>query len=491
MRHFALILSAVVVLMAPASALASSEGPAVRVALSMSPSQKGSVLRAVLMNRTDAVVSGSVELMLPDGISLRRGPARFEAALASKGVEVHTFDLVASRGIETSAVELRFIPSANQEGYSRGRLFVSGGADRLTGMTTEQAIEAESLGTDETGHRLFAASRLPRSLDAPVPNPAGDAAVKGRLTWYGHSGALVPGAHVKVELVPPGGGAAVATGLTERDGSFQVSAGDGEGAVKARFTLGNDRWLLKKGRKAYSWESPELTLVEASVIDAGEIVLPKGLPSSEAAWIHGTLSLALQAFSDREIDISWWNQVGINWPARGDYYSWGEVNLTEPYQWDVIGHEFGHAVFHIGSNSRSSGGQHKIDECYAKTLAWSEGFATFFAAVCHLDRNDPDAKFQFLVPRRAPIRLENVPADVCESEKNEWRVGSALWDLYDLHGDGTDSVAYDFDRIWKWMRDGNRMASLSDYWAVVRQDLPAAEREAALQALEQSRVDLQ
>ncbi|MBI2942601.1 MAG: hypothetical protein HYY25_00220 [Candidatus Wallbacteria bacterium] len=440
------------------------------------------------MNTSAQPVQGSLELQLPAGLALTGGSVRVVVALQANQSRTERYLLQGTpRGRQ--AAQLIYRPSDNPDGFSRGRIFLFEREGRIEGLTTAQAIEADS----GSSKNLFRAARLPGVLDGPVPTPDGSSAIKGRLAWYDAAGALAAGRYVTVELVPAGGGNPVAKGATDLDGNFQLTLPDASAERKAflpRFTLGNERWVVKTSDKPYVWEAPEVTAVAGSVVDAGDLVLPKGLPSSEAAWIHGTVSKALDAFASRNIDIGWWKQIGIEWPSGGDYYSWGEVNLTEPHQWDVIGHEFGHAIFFTGTSSQAGGGQHKIDECYTSSLAFSEGWATFFGGVCHLDRADTDAKFQFLVPRRAPIRIENVPADVCMTEKNEWRVSAALWDLYDSNADGADGVAYDFDRIWGWMRKGNRMGSLTNFWSVIRKDLTADELAAVRTSMQQSGVVL-
>ncbi|NDD90648.1 hypothetical protein EBZ37_00965, partial [bacterium] len=103
--------------------------------------------------------------------------------------------------------------------------------------------------------------------------------------------------------------------------------------------------------------------------------------------------------------------------------------------------------------------QHKIDECYSPTLAFSEGWASYFSAFVSVASDDPDAKFEFMVPRRAPIRFETIPADVCAGEENEWRVTGFFWDLFDKNSDG-ESVEQGFASLWAPL-EGSRVSSSS------------------------------
>jgi hypothetical protein len=65
-----------------------------------------------------------------------------------------------------------------------------------------------------------------------------------------------------------------------------------------------------------------------------------------------------------------------------------------------------------------------------------------------------------MVPRRAPLRIEAIPADVCRGERNEWRVTTFFWDLIDLHDDGENSTRA-FADTWNALK-GTRVGSASE-----------------------------
>jgi hypothetical protein len=169
--------------------------------------------------------------------------------------------------------------------------------------------------------------------------------------------------------------------------------------------------------------------------------------AGEAMSIYETLSRAeVRLHNALQKDI-WGRQLKVVWPSNGDYYNFNQLHITVGYQWDVVGHELGHAIYDLGKLGAWGGGQHKIDECYSEGMALSEGWATFFAGWLYIDLADNDAKFEYLVPRRAPIQIEHVPQDVCNAPTNEWRVASFLWDLIDLNDDG-ESVDAIFAITW-------------------------------------------
>lgn len=151
----------------------------------------------------------------------------------------------------------------------------------------------------------------------------------------------------------------------------------------------------------------------------------------------------------------WKKKILIKWPGRGDYYSYNTVNVTKGYRWDVVGHELGHAIYDQANIGAFGGGQHFIDQCYSKALALSEGWASLFSAWLKVSLTDSDAKFEYMVQRRAPLRFETIPSDVCASQKNEWRVTGFLWDLIDLNQDLDDKSEMNFIKFWKYSENKN------------------------------------
>lgn len=366
---------------------------------------------------------------------------------------------------------------------------LSGGGRLTDGLMDSLQREAVGrLGRDW----LFRTQIISPMTGRSVRPKAGAVVVSGVLSYPDFDGKLIPAANVTVHLEGKGflgGSRDVAAVVTDARGRWSAElpaemAGKG---VSVSYELGNRYWTINK----YRWAGPAIDSLEA-VNDTGERSLDAQAANGKAALIHQIWNRALAAFEREDIPLDWWSKrIGTNWPANGDYFSWGTVNLTEAHQWDVNGHEIGHAIFFSGFNSEGGGGPHKIDECYTGGLAWSEGFASFFSAVISIRRDDPDAKFEYMVPRRKPIRMENVPADVCEGYTNEWRVGAALWDLYDTHADGTDRVALPFKTIWGALVKTNaqgRMRDVRDAYRLIAEAAPASERPALAAAFAQAGV---
>jgi hypothetical protein len=291
--------------------------------------------------------------------------------------------------------------------------------------------------------------------------PSRSATATGKLHALDPKGAEMPLAQVTYEVK---GGQAKLTG---DDGSFEVPAD----AKQVTFRLANNHWALTGKDGGYAW-----TLDVSGAGDLGTVMPAKGTANAQAAWIHLTFTKAENQLQGYGVGLDWWkNSIKTIWPGDADYYSWGTLNLTGAHQWDVNGHELGHALSDQAFNMRFGGGQHYIDRCYDPTIAWSEGVASFISAIISIDPADTDAKFEFMVPRRAPLRYENVPTDVCEGQTNEWRVGAACWDLFDKHDDGDDKVALPLPTIWKAWSKGNgakAIGSLNDAYLLVAKAAP-------------------
>ncbi len=178
-----------------------------------------------------------------------------------------------------------------------------------------------------------------------------------------------------------------------------------------------------------------------------KVIFKEDSDGGQALGIWQIASRAKQMLK-QSVGLGFWNSsLDFIWPEQADYYNFGQVHISRGDHWDVVGHEMGHGIYDLGKMGQFGGGEHKIDECYSETLALSEGWASYFSAWVSVSLDDADAKFEYMVPRRAPLRFEAIPADVCVGPSNEWRVTGFFWDLIDLHADGETSTEA-FARVW-------------------------------------------
>ncbi len=351
----------------------------------------------------------------------------------------------------------------------------------------------------EKGARLTFATRTTGGGAVATPEERDSVPVSGQLSGTNLAGAQVGIANATVELRGKGG-QVVGTGITGPDGTWNLNLDVKYQriALGVRYLLANKLWKVGD----YDWQGPEFTA--GAGVDVGQSVIDGNSVNGQAALIHEIFNRYITFFTAQGVDLGFWNSaIDVVWPGGGDYYSWGTVNLTEAKQWDVNGHEIGHAISDIGINMRFGGGQHYIDRCYDETLAWSEGVATFLGLSVSKPADDPDARFEFMVKRRAPLRYENVPGEkdsehpdappVCSGPSNEWRAGAAMWDLYDTHGDGFDTVAVPFATMWNAMAKGNgkpAITSVKHAYKLIREQVDQETGAKFPAAAKQNTIDL-
>ncbi|OFZ52775.1 MAG: hypothetical protein A2428_04940 [Bdellovibrionales bacterium RIFOXYC1_FULL_54_43] len=247
---------------------------------------------------------------------------------------------------------------------------------------------------------------------------------------------------------------------TDSDGSTTASCAPGA-LVRGLSTLKNDRFSIKNGRDVYRIS------FEASCGSAVELEFR---PDGNGGQALGIWRIARRSQQKLEatVGLAFWRfPIQFVWPDEQNYYGMGSVHIVRGDHWDIVGHELGHAIYQQAGIGAFGGGSHKIDECYSPQLALSEGWASYFSAWLSNDLADPDAKFEFMVPRRAPIRFENIPEDVCKGPNNEWRVLGFFWDLTDLHDDGEQSEE-DFVKVWRALQ-GRRIGSVDASWKLLRE----------------------
>lgn len=224
--------------------------------------------------------------------------------------------------------------------------------------------------------------------------------------------------------------------ITDQNGVLEFASCAAGVEVDVELSLGVDKLVVTNGRTAYKIRLQIPCGTEAAI---------QFKEDSFPGQVFGIWQVAQRAGYQLSTvsDLKFWTRkIKFNFPASGDFYNFDNVHITLGHQWDVVAHEMGHAIYDQAKIGAFGGGEHKIDLCYSNALALSEGWASFFAAWTQIPLNDPNARFEYMVPRRAPIQVEHVPNDVCGKPQSEWRVFSFLWDLIDLNNDGeVSSVA--------------------------------------------------
>ncbi len=156
--------------------------------------------------------------------------------------------------------------------------------------------------------------------------------------------------------------------------------------------------------------------------------------------------------------IFYWQVNG----ASGSYYSGRNKHIVllgktaDPDEYDdiIIGHEYGHFVMDTFSKSNSPGGAHSSKVRDTPTRAWSEGWATFFAASAlnksfYLDTTSSGVGAYYSIESLpASIPLGNT-GNVLDGNVSEAVVTSVLWDLHDSTNETFDTLGNRSTAIWK------------------------------------------
>ncbi len=160
-------------------------------------------------------------------------------------------------------------------------------------------------------------------------------------------------------------------------------------------------------------------------------------------------------------------EIDLHKGASSTYYSDADIylNNADSYDWDVIEHEYGHYVADtFDLKMIGVGGSHTFYEdlsvTYGKShgigMAWSEGFATFFAInlqrvmnassmnipnvgdVCYNDTDDYICKVNI-----ETVTDEITPSNIISKcESNEITVASILFDCADIISPFGDDMVY-------------------------------------------------
>jgi hypothetical protein len=319
-------------------------------------------------------------------------------------------------------------------------LFSCFGFIMLPFHASAQWADAESDDSDYTAGYNFSSEEIPLQLGADrldtVPSVDGTTIIE--LAIQRPDGTFWPIDGLSLSLSVDG----IPTGATHTWNGGYVHLNCTEGQIVTGVArLSHEKFRIKQSRGEYSLN------IGAHCGLHNRFVFLSDSPAGQAMGIWRIAFGAVYKLS-QTVGLDFWRRTTtINWPGSADFYRWGSVHLTRGDHWDVVGHELGHAIYDMADIGRFGGGQHYIDRCYSGSLALSEGWASYFSAWLSVALDDSDAKFEFMVPRRAPVRFENVPEDVCRGPNNEWRVNAYFWDIIDWHNDN-EEMNDTFARVW-------------------------------------------
>lgn len=273
-----------------------------------------------------------------------------------------------------------------------------------------------------------------------------------------------PAAGVRVEVVAADGGEVLASAFADDKGRYAVAvprAPRGGVRVRALASTGNATVVGVHDRQGYAAESPPLAAAPGARVR-------HDLLADDRSRLSGAFNIAVvleraNAFiraADPRVDIP---RVQVRWDTTyvgGTFFRGREsaahinglrTRDSDEFDDHVILHEYAHFLMASLSRESSPGGSHGSGERLDPRLAWSEGWANFFAAAV---LGDPRYVDTGTTGRRQGVRVtmdleENVPGRDRPGVWSEHSVGSLLWDWLDEGLEVDDDLSLGFPALWE------------------------------------------
>lgn len=273
-----------------------------------------------------------------------------------------------------------------------------------------------------------------------------------------------PAAGVRVEVVSEAGGRVLAADFADDKGRYLLevpSPPRGNVRVRALARTRNASVVGVEVRSGYAAESPPLAVRRGGRVE-------HDLLADEATRLSGAFNIAVtieraNAFiraADPAVDIP---RVEVRWDTAyvgGTFFrsreSAAHINGlrsrdSDEFDDHVIIHEYAHFLMAALSRESSPGGSHSSGERLDPRLAWSEGWANFFAAAVLGDSRYVDTG---AARGRQTVRVSmDLEDDLGRRDDpgvwSEHSVASLLWDWFDDGPEMDDTVAFGFAPMWE------------------------------------------
>jgi hypothetical protein len=261
-----------------------------------------------------------------------------------------------------------------------------------------------------------------------------------------------------VQLVADSDGAVLGETATRADGSYSLSASVAEGravhvAVVARTAQPLTAEVLTTALQTYALSGPALAggaraFTQDFLARTGDLggvfnILDTVVEGAEAVRVL----VPGAAFGRVRLNWSTINRQRTQFNPNNNAISLrGHPEDPDEYDDPVILHEFGHYVAHFFSLDSSEGGEHSLfDTDLPGSLAWSEGFATWWGS--HV-RDSPIYMDSFGTGTFV-MELETPTfANRLRGPGNELAVAASLWDVSDPANEPHDALDRRRSQVW-------------------------------------------
>jgi hypothetical protein len=298
--------------------------------------------------------------------------------------------------------------------------------------------------------------------------------------------AFEPSRGLRIEVIAAQSQTIVATASTDASGAYAVEVPPNEPLyIRVHASMERDtglpRWRFE-ARDVSNTADPYSFDGDVFVVDAGtqaDVAIPSGWSSSgeviglrasapftilDSIYLGYTTVLSGAPEADfLPLDIDW-NAAAPS--VDGSFYSRAPARLialrgTLPnglHEFDsfVVLHEFGHYLQDTFARDDTLGGGHILNVMLDPRNAFSEGFATAFAAIARDITGTAHAGSQ-----------GDLEAHTYPGWYSEPAVGELVWDLYDAANETDDAVALGWQPIWNALVEQRSTAAMTSIFSFV------------------------
>ncbi|WP_331051694.1 ImmA/IrrE family metallo-endopeptidase, partial [Longimicrobium sp.] len=272
-----------------------------------------------------------------------------------------------------------------------------------------------------------------------------------------------PAAGIRVQVLSSPGRGILGSAFTDSAGAYSIDVPrpvEGAVTIRALAQTENTRVTRVRDRLEWSTSSEPFTPGRARTVR-------RDVMARDSGRVAGAFNIAmviaranaLVRSADPAIKLP---RLQVRWDtlhARGTYFDEEDgvayvnglrTRDSDEYDDHVIAHEYGHFLLSSFSRDDSPAGEHSSGDELDPRLAWSEGWANFFAAAVaqnpeYVDTGARGASQTVLLSMDMEQDVED------EGRPGIWSehaVSSVLWDWYDEPADGADSLALGFAPLW-------------------------------------------
>lgn len=211
----------------------------------------------------------------------------------------------------------------------------------------------------------------------------------------------------------------------------------------------------------YTTSTPVTSEVSSSPFDSGSWLPPADVNYRAAFRVFAYLEEAWQFDCAVGAGQDCFSEPTVEAIVPGDetYYQIGDnrirvkVDGDSDRSRDVVAHERGHwvmdrLVYEDGFWPPGAGGDHTWCGQYTQGLAWTEGWATYYALRKGYWLDNSDIFFDYGSGGRVGIESGFACDPAVTGDTNEYRVAGALWDIVDGAPDGKDAHTTSWSDLW-------------------------------------------